>query len=77
MCACKTCNALTDMELMTELENMGYDFRKDNKTSEDVKKDTRPLAELSKDDFDWSGAFEAANNEGFVYCEKCEGWLIL
>lgn len=70
-----TClNGLNDMELMAELEEMGYDFRKDNQTSEDVENDSRSLAELSEDDFDWSGAYETAINEGYVYCEECERW---
>jgi len=38
MCKYETCkNGLTDMELMAELENMGYDFRIDNQTNKEVK----------------------------------------
>lgn len=75
---CKNCtcqNGLTDMELMAKLEEMGYDFRIANQTKKDVENDTRPLSELSREDFDWSGAYEMAINEGYTYCEKCKRWF--
>lgn len=65
---------LTDMELMEVLEEMGFDFRNDNLTSEDAENDSRSIHELSRDDFDWSGAYEVAINEGFAYCESCKKW---
>lgn len=75
MCKHSACeNGLTDMELMEQLEELDYDFRNNNLTADDVEKDSRSIHKLSRDDFDWSGAYEAAINEGFAYCESCKKW---
>lgn len=75
MCGTTCTNGLTDKELMMVLEEMGYDYRLSNETKEDAEKDLRSIHELGKNDFDWSGAYEAAINEGYVYCVKCQKWL--
>lgn len=53
---------------------MGYDFRNSNQTLDDVINDSRPITELSNDDFNWLGAYEMAINEGYRYCECCDRW---
>jgi hypothetical protein len=74
MCNHITQSGLNDMELMNELEEMGYDFRNSNQTLDDVINDSRPITELSNDDFNWLGAYEMAINEGYRYCECCDRW---